>query len=120
MSSIRRPSVGAVENVTHDLSARAPLYVVTVEFTIDPARWDDFMPLMLENAARSRDDEPGCRQFDVCTDAGRRGLVFLYELYDNAAAFDAHLASPHYQSFAAATKAMVTQRRIDRWERRAG
>jgi quinol monooxygenase YgiN len=96
------------------------MYVVTVEFTVDPGRWDDFIPLMLENAARSRSDEPGCRQFDVCTDATRPGRVFLYELYDDAAAFDAHLASPHYQSFAEATKAMVTKRAIDRWERRAG
>ena len=93
------------------------MYVVTVEFTIDPARWNDFLPLMLENAARSRNDEPGCRQFDVCTDAARPGLVFLYELYDDAAAFDAHLAAPHYLSFAAATKAMVTRRVIGRWQR---
>ena len=95
------------------------MYVVTVEFTIDPARWDDFIPLMLENAARSRDDEPGCRQFDVCTDSARPGLVFLYELYDDAAAFDAHLAAPHYLSFAAATKAMLTHRVIGRWARRS-
>ncbi len=95
------------------------MYVVTVEFAIDPACWDDFIPLMLENAARSRRDEPGCRQFDVCTDAKRPGLVFLYELYDDAAAFDAHLAAGHYQSFAAATKAMVTKRTIGRWERLA-
>ena len=96
------------------------MYVVTVEFTIDPACWDDFIPLMLENAARSRNDEPGCRQFDVCTDAMRSGLVFLYELYDDAAAFDAHLDTKHYRSFAEATKAMVTKRVIGRWERRAG
>ena len=96
------------------------MFVVTVEFTIDPARWDDFLPLMLENAARSRSDELGCRQFDVCTDAMRPGLVFLYELYDDAAAFDAHLAATHYQSFAATTKAMVTKRVISRWERREG
>ncbi len=95
------------------------MYVVTVEFTIDPARWDDFLPLMLENAARSRDDEPGCRRFDVCTDAERPGQVFLYELYDDAAAFDAHLAAPHYLSFAAATAAMVTKRAIGRWQLRS-
>jgi len=96
------------------------MYVVTVEFTIDLACWDDFIPLMLENAARSRNDEPGCSQFDVCTDAMRPGLVFLYELYDDAAAFDAHLAATHYQSFAVATQAMVKERVIGRWERRAG
>jgi autoinducer 2-degrading protein len=96
------------------------MHVVTVAFTIDLACWDDFIPLMLENAARSRNDEPGCRQFDVCTDPQRPGQVFLYELYDDAAAFDAHLAATHYLSFAAATKAMVKERVIRRWELLAG
>ena len=95
------------------------MYVVTVEFTIDPARWSDFMPLMLENAERSRADEPGCRRFDVCTDAARPGLVFLYELYDDAAVFDAHLAAPHYRAFAAATAPMVLHRVIARWHLQA-
>ena len=96
------------------------MYVVTVVFTIDLACWDDFIQLMLENAARSRNDEPGCRRFDVCTDPMRPGRVFLYELYDDVAAFDAHLAATHYQSFAAATKAMVKERLIGHWERLAG
>ncbi len=95
------------------------MYVVTVEFTIDPARWNDFMPLMLDNARRSREDEPGCRQFDVSIGETRPGVVFLYELYDDATAFDAHLAAPHFLSFAAATTSMIQHRVISRWERRA-
>ena len=95
------------------------MLAVTVEFTLDPARRDDFLPLMLENAERSRRDEPGCRQFDVCTDEARPESVFLYELYDDAAAFAAHLSAPHYQAFAAATGPMIRQRTITRWQRRA-
>jgi autoinducer 2-degrading protein len=93
------------------------MFVVTVHFTIDPARFDEFMALMLENAERSRRDEPGCRQFDVCTDDARPGSVFLYELYDDAAAFDAHLAAAHFKTFAAATASMVRERAIARWRR---
>ena len=93
------------------------MYVVTVEFTIDPRQFDEFLPLMLDNARRSREDEPGCRQFDVCVDDARRGVVQLYELYDDRAAFDAHLASTHFQSFAAATKAMITDRTMRTWRR---
>lgn len=95
------------------------MYVVTVDFTIDPAQWDVFMPLMLVNARRSREEEPGCRQFDVCTDDTRPGRVFLYELYDDAAAFDAHLAAAHFVSFAAATASMIEHRAISTWHRRA-
>ena len=95
------------------------MLVVTVEFTIDPARWNDFLPLMLENAERSRQDEPGCRQFDVCTAEDRPGIVFLYELYDDAVAFEAHLASPHFQAFARATAPMIRHRALSRWQRLA-
>ena len=93
------------------------MYVVTVEFTIDPQKFDQFLPLMLENARRSREDEPGCRQFDVSVDDMRPGVVYLYELYDDRAAFDAHLASPHFVSFAAATAKMITDRVIRTWRR---
>ena len=95
------------------------MYVVTVEFGIDPAQWAQFMPLMVENARRSRSDEPGCRQFDVCVDPARPGTVFLYELYDDRAAFDAHLASPHFKAFAAATQTMIVNRRVATWQRAA-
>ena len=95
------------------------MYVVTVEFGIGPTQWAQFMLLMLENARRSRSDEPGCRQFDVCVDPARPGTVFLYELYDDPAAFDAHLASPHFKAFAAATEKMIAKRQIATWQRAA-
>ncbi len=93
------------------------MYVVTVEFEIDPRYWETFLPPMLENAARSRADEPGCRHFDVCTDASRPATVYLYELYDDRAAFDAHLAAPHFTAFAAATKSMILKRKLATWQR---
>ena len=93
------------------------MYVVTVEFAIEPSRLNDFLPLVLENARASREREPGCRQFDVCTDAARPALVFLYELYDDRAAFDAHLASAHFLAVSAATRDMVAKRTISTWAR---
>ncbi len=93
------------------------MYVVTVEFRIDPASWDEFLPLMIANARRSRSDEPGCGQFDVSVDASRPATIFLYELYDDRAAFDEHLASAHYKAFAAATRTMIVSRSITTWHR---
>ena len=93
------------------------MYVVTVEFAIDPRQFDRFLPLMLDNARRSCEDEPGCRQFDVSVDDTRPAVVYLYELYDDRAAFDAHLASPHFVAFAAATANMITDRVIRNWRR---
>jgi quinol monooxygenase YgiN len=90
------------------------VYVVTVEFGIDPGQFDRFLPLMLDNARRSREDEPGCRQFDVSVDEARPAVVYLY---DDRAAFDAHLVSPHFVAFAGATTKMITDRVIRTWRR---
>ena len=93
------------------------MYVVTVEFGIEPASWGEFMPLMIENAHLSRTTEPGCRQFDICVDNDKPATVFLYELYDDRVAFDAHLTSPHFKAFAAATQQMILRRSILTWQR---
>ena len=93
------------------------MYVVTVEFTIDPRQFDQFLPLMLENARRSREDEPGCRLFDVCVDDTRPAVVYLYELYDDRAAFDTHLASAHFKSFAQVTQTMIHSKVVATWHR---
>ncbi len=85
-------------------------YVVTVTFEIAADRMDAFMPLMRENAAASVRDEPGCLQFDVCQ--GQGGHVFLYEIYTDRAAFDAHLQAPHFKAFDAAVVEMVTAKAV--------
>jgi autoinducer 2-degrading protein len=87
-------------------------YVITVEFDIAPDRWDEFMRLMAANAEASRRDEAGCRRFDVCTPRDGANRVFLYEIYDDEAAFQAHLQSRHFKEFAAATQDMITGRKL--------
>ncbi|WP_415403957.1 putative quinol monooxygenase [Tateyamaria sp. SN3-11] len=71
-------------------------YAVTVVFDIKPGHMDRFLSHIIRNARRSLYDEPGCQQFDVCTDPGEPNTVFLYELYDDLAAFEAHQQTPHY------------------------
>jgi len=88
------------------------MHVVIVEFEIEPGRMADFLPLMLANAGLSLEREAGCRVFDVCTDAARRDAVFLYEVYDDATAFAAHLASDHFRAFDAATRSMISRKSV--------
>ena len=88
------------------------MYAVVVSFQIEADRVAEFMPLMLANARQSRLDEPGCLQFDVCTDLDRPGQVFLYELYSDRAAFDAHLTSPHFTEFDRAVAAMIASKTV--------
>jgi (4S)-4-hydroxy-5-phosphonooxypentane-2,3-dione isomerase len=88
------------------------MYVVTVEIQIRDTEVSAFMPLMRENARLSCTTEPGCRQFDVCTDPKHPTFVFLYELYDDRAAFEAHMATQHFKSFDAATTTMVASKQV--------
>jgi quinol monooxygenase YgiN len=88
------------------------MYVVVVDFKIKPERLKEFMPLMLENARASRDTERGCRQFDVCVDPKDPASVFLYEVYDDRAAFDAHLATAHFKKFDPAVAPMLASKAV--------
>lgn len=92
------------------------MYVITVDFTICPEHLAVFMPLMLENARVSRETEPGCRRFDVCRDPAQPEHVFLYELYDDRVAFDAHLAAAHFKEFDGAVKVMVASKAVHAYE----
>ena len=73
--------------------------VITVDFTIKPGCMSAFRQLMDANAIASCRDEPGCRRFDVLVPADDADRIFLYEIYDDRAAFEAHLKSPHFIRF---------------------
>ena len=88
------------------------MFAVTVRFLIRDGMVDAFLPLMLENARSSLANEPGCRQFDVCTDPGRPGEVFLYEIYGTEAAFKEHLKSPHFLAFDAQVSTMISEKTV--------
>ena len=91
------------------------MYAVCVTFTLKSDQALQFMPLMQANARTSLAHEPGCVQFDVLSDPAKPDQVFLYELYVDPAAFDAHLASPHFKSFNAATAEMVADKVVQTW-----
>jgi quinol monooxygenase YgiN len=65
---------------------------------------------MLRNARASREREPGCRRFDVAFSEKDPTLVFLYELYDDAAAFAAHVQERHFKEFDAKTAPWVASK----------
>ena len=87
----------------------APPYINAVDLDIVPAELEAFKAAIKENAAATV-KEPGCRQFDILVLASNPNHVFLYEVYDNEAAFLAHRASDHFKSYMATTGKMVAKR----------
>ena len=88
------------------------MFVVTVLFELKPGVCGQFLPLMIDNARLSREQEPGCRQFDVCIDPQNPNTVFLYEIYDDRLAFDHHLTMPHFKRFDAETSNLVVGKQV--------
>lgn len=92
------------------------MYVVLVEFTLNPQHTQDFRPVMRANARASLEREPGCQRFDVCFDPKDATRVLLYELYTDRAAFDGHLTSQHFLEFDGLTKDWVSEKEVSLWE----
>ena len=88
------------------------MFVVVVFFEAKPEHVSDFKTAILENAAASVRDEAGCRQFDVARDANKPEQFFLYEIYDDEAAFEAHIETAHFKSFDAASAPWVADKKV--------
>ncbi len=93
------------------------MYVILVEFTLHPQHFDNFVARVRQQASDSLEREPGCHLFDVCVDPARDNFVLLYEVYEDRAAFDAHLAADHFLDFDATVSAWVSDKRVTALER---
>jgi autoinducer 2-degrading protein len=77
------------------------MHAVFVSFRIKPEYWALFVTAVLANASQ---------------DAGASEIL-LYEVYTDAAAFEQHLAAPHFLAFDAAASDWVVEKRVRRLER---
>jgi autoinducer 2-degrading protein len=87
----------------------APLFIAAVEYDVVPGKVDDFLAALKENAAASV-KEPGCRELNVTVSQKDPNHLFIFEVYDNAAAAEAHTATEHFKKYKAATKDLVVKR----------
>lgn len=91
-------------------------YVVIVQFQIKPGTRDQFVEIALVDARASVANEPGCQRFDVLTAHEDPLKVALYEIYDDRAAFDAHLEMPHLKAFRDGIADLVEDRDIQMFD----
>ena len=93
------------------------MFAVVVFFQVKAEYVNEFSTLVLNNAKTSLEHESGCHQFDVCFDDDKSSEVFLYELYDDKAAFDVRLASEHFLAFSDASAPMVADKTLHIYSR---
>ena len=72
------------------------MYVIIAPIQIKDGHKNPFIEAMLDDAKGSVNDEPGCLRFDVIQDGADPNRIWLYEVYVDAAAFEAHRQAPHF------------------------
>jgi (4S)-4-hydroxy-5-phosphonooxypentane-2,3-dione isomerase len=80
------------------------MYALVVTIDIKPGHKDAFIAAMLDDAVGSVRHEPGCLRFDVIQDEKNADRIYLYEVYADRAAFDAHMKTRHFLTWQEAVK----------------
>ena len=91
------------------------MFVIAVEFEIEPTRVELFRVAILTQARNSLEKEPECRQFDVCFDPDHPARCFLYEKYDNREAFEAHRQTRHFAEYDTTVKPWIKNKSVSAW-----
>lgn len=78
-------------------------YVIIVEFTFSEDNVDQAIEYLLEMQKQTLENEEGCSAYEVLLDENDATKVFLYESYENDAAYKKHTSSSYY-------KTIVTQK----------
>lgn len=107
-----RPFTTVVQDRSNTAAAGAgPFFVNQIELDIDPAKFDQFMAAAKANAAAAVQD-PGVREFAITVSQNDPHHLLQFEVYDSAAAHEAHVATDHFKAYRDATKDMVLKRQV--------
>ena len=72
---------------------------IFVTIHIKPGKREEFTQASFGDARGSVRDEPGCFRFDILSDPENPNRFYLYEVYRDDAAFEAHQATPHFRQW---------------------
>jgi quinol monooxygenase YgiN len=94
-------------------TARAdPLYINAVDIDVLPGQVETYLSAIKEVGAASIQSEPGCSEFNITVSQKDPNHLFIFEVYNDAAAFHAHLQTDHYKKYAAVAKKVVAKREV--------
>lgn len=82
------------------------------ELDIDPARLRDYLEFLTEEIAASVEKEPGVLMLHALADKTAPHLIRILEVYASRAAYEAHIATPHFLKYKSSTSNMVRSLRL--------
>ena len=91
---------------------RSRQIVRIAELEIDPAQLDRYRSLLAEEIEASVRLEPGVLMLHAVSLDEAPEKIRLLELYADEAAYQAHLATPHFQKYKTLTASMVRSLRL--------
>jgi autoinducer 2-degrading protein len=83
-----------------------------VKITLKPGTRDKFLEVASAHRGRVLDREPGCHHFDVLVPDDEENQVCLYEIYEDRAAFDLHVATEYMAAYREQTGDFTTGREL--------
>ncbi|GLY17099.1 hypothetical protein Kisp01_41140 [Kineosporia sp. NBRC 101677] len=72
------------------------MIALVVSLRVRPGCREEFLTAITANAEACVADEPGCVSFDITCDREDEDHFFLYEVYRDQDAIDAHRQAPHF------------------------
>ena len=88
------------------------MHVILVEIVVKPEHRDAFKAEALRHATTTKDQEPGCVQFDVSADKTEPGLFYFYEVYADDDALEEHRNSPSLARYRDTSKDWTVSRSV--------
>lgn len=93
------------------------MYVVVVSIDVFKDHLGPFMEHVRTQARNTLENEPGCHVFDVCVRSENPTSVLLYEVYDDADAFQHHLNAPYFADFDSSVRPMMIRKEVQTYTR---
>jgi quinol monooxygenase YgiN len=90
------------------------MFVLVVTVEVRPELLEELRPVLLENARRSVERDPGCRRFDVHKVEGSDTHLVFYEVYESERDWLAHRQSPHFLAYQAVAERALVSRTLTR------
>ncbi|VUY43758.1 hypothetical protein PAKAF_01585 [Pseudomonas aeruginosa PAK] len=88
------------------------VYCIFIKTRLRPGCAEAFIDAIQVNAAASVSTEPGCLVFDVSRDRQDPDLVYLYEVYRDDAAYEAHTRTAHFRDSRPLVEPLILEQEV--------
>lgn len=88
-------------------------HAVIVEWEVEEINVEKFVNLLTQLQTATLENESGCITYEILQNKAKPSQFFIYEVFENAAAYDAHIRSAHFKTLVSSQiKPLIKQEKI--------